>query len=152
MTKIQIDQGELEMAMGSSDGMMSWYLDRQTGDVIGLGDGDDNDGIPQLREVRDAIDANDYDRYLPIPSLASSEGFRLMEEFASAQQDRRVRGTLLNSLDQHRPFRSFEDALFGFPEVRDRWFAFHSERIRDEALAWLRTEGIDAELVPFRAA
>lgn len=146
MAKIRIDWGELEMAMESGDGMISWYLDRETGIVSGL---DDDDDVEELRELRGAIDRDEDDRYISIPSLASHEGFRIMEDFASAQDDRRVRGALLDALDRRRPFRSFKDALAGFPEVREKWFAYHSERVREEALAWLRSEGIDAELVPF---
>jgi hypothetical protein len=153
MAKIRIDWGELEMAMESGDGMMSWYLDRETGIVIGLydddDDDDDDDDEEELRELREAIDRDEDDRYLRIPSLPSHEGFRIMEDFASAQADPRVRGALLDALDRPRPFRSFKDALAGFPEVREKWFAYHSERVREEALAWLRSEGVDAELVPF---
>jgi len=178
MAKIRIDEGELLMALDSGDGTMQWYLDRQTGEVIGLDDAfdswfddeelddddedEDEDGDKdadkveageeagwedQERALRRKIhaDVND-ERYLQIPSLGSSDGFRIMERFA-ALQDGRVREALFDALDRRRPFRSFKDALTRFPEVRERWFAYHEERLREEALAWLRVEGIDAELV-----
>ncbi|HSU14692.1 UPF0158 family protein [Longimicrobium sp.] len=146
MAKIRIDWVELEMAMDSGDGMMRWYLDRETGVVIGL---DDDDELEEEEEIRAAIAADEDDRYLAIPSLSSHEGFRVMEDFASMQDDARVRGALLDALDRRHPFRSFKDALAGFPEVREKWFAYQSERLREDALAWLRSEGIDAELVPY---
>lgn len=139
---------------------MRWYLDRQTGEVIGLSDDylfvddeeddEDEDEEPQdpeseQRKLRRAIDRDGDGRYLDIPSLGSHEGFRIMEGFADAQGGR-VRDALFDALKRHRPFRSFKDALAYFPEVRQRWFTYHEERMREEALAWLRSEEIDAEL------
>ncbi|MFL5542260.1 MAG: UPF0158 family protein [Longimicrobiaceae bacterium] len=164
MAKIRIDEGELLMAFDSGDGTMQWYLDRQTGEVIGLGDefgfdlGDDEDEAEdeddaeagwedEERALRRAISRDeDGHRYLPVPSLGSHEGFRIMERFA-ASQDGRVREALFDALDRRRPFRSFKDALAALPDVRERWYAYHEERLREEALAWLENEGIDAELV-----
>ena len=91
------------------------------------------------------------ERYLQIPSMSSNEGFRIMERFADAQEGR-VRKALFNALDRRRPFRSFKDALEDFPKVREAWFGYHAERVREEALAWLESEEIDAELVPYRDA
>jgi hypothetical protein len=176
MAKLRIDEGELLMAFESGDGMIRWFLDRQTGDVIGLDDDlwIDDDDEEEEEEVdgeggdegeggkdgEDDADPNDWQareralrrkiygdvngkRYLPIPSLSSNEGFRIMERFAASQEGR-VREALFDALDRRHPFRSFKDALRG--EVRERWFAYHESRVREEALDWLRSEEIDAEL------
>jgi hypothetical protein len=160
MPKISIDEGELLMAMESGDGMTQWFLDRQTGAVIGLGDDvmldddDDDEDLEDWEREEEALRRTIYDesdgedgRYLPIESLGSHEGFRIMERFAAAQDGRRVREALLDALDRRRPFRSFKDALAGFPDVREAWFRYQEGQLREEALAWLRSEGIDAELV-----
>lgn len=160
MAKLRIDEGDLLLAFEGSDGMMQWYLDRQTGEVIGLGDDfdlddededdediDESDWETQERALRRRISADESgERYVPIPSIGSHEGFRIMERFAGSQDDRRVRGALFDALDRRRPFRSFKDALADFPEVRDHWYAYHEEQMREEALAWLKGKGIDAEL------
>lgn len=143
---IRIDQGELEEAFDSGDGMMRWYLDRETGDLIPLSDWDE---IEEEREIREAIDDDADDRYLAVPSLPSHEGFRIMEDFARSLDDGRARGALLDALERRRPFRSFKDALEGFAGVREAWFAYHSERLRQDAVSWLASEGIEAELVSF---
>ena len=145
MAKIQIDQGELEMAFSSGDGTMSFYLDRETGDVIPLGE---YNVLEEEEEIRQAIDKGD-DRYLPIPSRSSHEGFKVMEDFVFSLEPGPARTALADALDRHRPFRSFKDALFGFPDVRQAWFAYEQQRLSEEALDWLRSEGIEAELVPF---
>jgi len=178
MAKLSIDEGDLLMAFESGDGMMQWFLDRQTGEVIGLDEDlliddedqdddeeveDDDEGGDEGEGGKDGDDDEDPDdwqareralrrkiyadesgeRYLPIPSLSSNEGFRIMERFAASQEGR-VREELLDALDRRRPFRAFKDALRG--QVRDRWFAYHEQRVREEALDWLRSEEIDAEL------
>ena len=132
-------------------------FDRQTGEVIfrsddfdllsdDLDDDDEEDADEdEESEIRRAIDEDEEDRYIPVPSLGSHEGFRIMERFAAAQEGR-VREALFDALDRRRPFRSFKDALLGFPDIREAWFRYHEERLREEALDWLRAEGIDAEL------
>jgi hypothetical protein len=159
MAKIQIDEGDLLMAFESGDGMMEWFLDRETGTVIGLGDDvllddeDDEDDEDWEREekalrraIHENVDGEEGGRYLAIESLGSHEGFRIMEDFASSLEEGRVREALFRALDRHRPFRSFQDALLGFPDVREAWFRYHEGRLREHALDWLRAEGIDAEL------
>src|SRR5215211_6818976 len=145
MAKIQIDQGELEMAFDSGDGTMSFYLDRETGDVIPLGE---YNVLEEEEEIRQAIDEGD-ERYLPIPSRSSHEGFKTMEDFVHSLDPGPARAALANALSRPRPFRSFKDALFGFPDVRPAWFAYEQQRLHDEAMGWRRSEGIDAELVPY---
>ena len=128
------------------------------GDDIMLGDDDDDDDEDmqdwerEERALRRAIydDAEDR-RYLPIESLASHDGFRIMEGFAASLEHGRERDALFHALDRRRPFRSFKDALAAFPDVREAWFRYQEGRLREEALAWLRSEGVDAELVSPRA-
>jgi hypothetical protein len=74
-----------------------------------------------------------------------------MERFAASLEHGRARDALFDALDRRRPFRSFKDALAGFPDVREAWFKYQEGQLREEALAWLRSEGIDAELVSPRA-
>ena len=143
MAKIQIDEGALLMAIESGDGRVQWYLDRETGDVFGLSD---DNVIEEEEEIRRAIDEDENDRYLEVPSLGSHEGFRIMERFAAALEHGSARDALFDALDHRRPFRSFKDALFGFPNVREAWFSYHEARLREHALDWLKIEGIDAEL------
>ena len=152
MAKISIDEGELLMAFESGDGMTKWFLDRETGQVIFLSDDDLEDEEEIRRAIYEEDDDEENERYLVIPSLGSNEGYGLMEDFAAAQEDRRVRLALFDALNRRRPFRSFKDALMGFPGVREAWFKYQEGQLREEALAWLRSKGIDAELVSQRDA
>ena len=146
MAKIRIDEGWLLMAFDSGDGMESWFLDRETGEVIRLSEWDE---LEEEEEIRARIDEDEDERYLSVPSMSSHQGFRIMEDFARSQADPRVRGVLFDALDHRRPFRSFKDALAGLGGVREEWFKYHENRLREHALDWLRVKDVDAELVPY---
>lgn len=148
MARLKIDEADLLMAFEGSE-MMSWYLDRETGDVIGLSDWE---SLEEEEEIRERIDADEDGRYLPIESLSSHEGFRIMEDFVDSLPDGKARTALSHAIERRRPFRSFKDELTRFPDVREQWFRHQEEREREYALDWLRAEGIEAELVNKYAA
>lgn len=167
MAKIRIDEGDLLMAFGSGDGTEHWFLDRQTGEVIfvsddamlysGGFDGEDDDeedgeaeyGVPEDPESFWAAIERDPERYVEIPSMPSHDGFRMMERFAGSLEPGAARSALDEALRRRRPFRSFKDALAGFPGIREAWFKYEEQQLHQEAMEWLESEGIDAELVPF---
>ena len=142
MTKLRIDAQELQMAMEQADGFGSWYLDRETGEVIYLSE----DGLEEEEEFRAGLEEDEAGRYVPIPSRPSHEGFKDMERFASSLPFGRARDTLFDALDRRKPFRGFKDALFGLGEVRQQWFDYEARCARTRALEWLEDEGIEAEL------
>lgn len=153
MSAYSIDLDQLAVAL--SDHSSEWVLDTRTGAIVMAEWVRD----PELREDMglevgdepDDSDPLDDDRFVGIEPVSSNEGFRWMEAFADAQ-DERVRQRLLHALNQSRPFRRFKDALLAFPEVRDAWGAYEDEKLREEARAWLRSHDIDAEIVEPRPA
>lgn len=157
MSRIRIDIDQLTTAMSDHDS--EWVLDLQTGAVL-MADWVRDPGLRGdlgLDEPGEDAEADEWedplesDRFRFIEPVSSHEGFRWMERFADAQEDR-VRERLLDALDRPRPFRRFKDALTAFSAVRDAWFRYEEERLREEAEAWLRSAGIDAELVEGRRA
>ena len=167
MAKIQIDEGELQMALSSGDGLQHWFLDRETGDVVfasddamwfsGADDEDDeNDGLdadedalPEDPEAMGRWVQRHPERFLEIPSMPSHDGFRMMERFTDSLEPGPARRALDEALQRRRPFRSFKDALASFPDIREAWFKYEERQLHQEAMDWLQSEGIDAELVPF---
>ena len=145
---IRIDLGDLTVAL--SDHSSEWVLDRETGAVVlaeWLRDPsempDDNDlGIDPGADGGELLES---DRFIWIEPVPSYESFRWMERFADAVEDDRVREHLLDALDRPKPFRRFRDAL---PDtVRDAWYRYEEEQLRESAVDWLRALEIEAELV-----
>ncbi len=156
MPRIRVDIDEL--AVAASDHDSEWVLDLETGktlmtewirdpglhgdlglDLDEAGEGEDPD------DELGALDPLDSGRFVGIEPVASHEGFRWMEDFASAQQDR-VRERLLDALDRPRPFRRFKDALHEFPQVRDAWYRYEEEKLRAHVREWVTYRGLDVEL------
>ena len=144
MSRIRIDLDQLAVSMSDHDS--EWVLDKETGNILmahWLAD-------PEFREMGIEAGEEDYgddplegDRFVLIEHVGSDRGFGWMEDFALRQEDARVRERLLEALDQPRPFRRFKDALAGFPEVREAWYAFENGQLKECARAWLAKNGID---------
>jgi hypothetical protein len=144
MPKLQIEAPEFLYALSSGDQQISYYLDVQTGALISVfGDMDDEEEDDELTPRVE----EDPDRYRYIDPVGSHESFRWMERFAYSLEDAEVRERLVDALDRPRPFRRFKDALMSFPEVREAWFRYEEERLREYAEGWLMSEEIEAELI-----
>jgi hypothetical protein len=141
MARIRINADEMIMALDDHDDLVTWYLDRENGELLRVSEallGDEDE------ELSARIEAGP-DRYLYIEPLPSAFGYRLMEEFAGALDDPGVRAALERALDGRRPFRAFKDALLDYPPVRERWFRFKEERMLAEAHLLLEAEKIEFE-------
>jgi hypothetical protein len=169
--KLKIDLGELAFAFENASREMVTYLDRQTGEIILVTDetrrlledaleevGDREMGAKELADLVLAGGAHDWQaeaaldaarielepsRFLVVRHGDSREGFRDMEAFVGTVADERLRDALDFALGGRHPFRAFKDVLLGFPQERERWFAFHDARLRQRVLEWLEVEGIE---------
>jgi hypothetical protein len=97
-------------------------------------------------ELRERINEGLGDRSRRIYPLESHIGFQIMEDFATSVPELRLKARLFEALSQNKPFRRFKEVLHSHLELRDRWFAFHDKALADYATAWLRRQGIAAEL------
>ena len=170
MRKLKIDLGELAFAFENASWEHANYLDRETGEIIlvtretralveaALEEaGDQAVGPKEVADLVSAGGAPDWQaqaaleaarvelepgRYLLIPQGDSHEGYRDMEAFLETVNER-LGDRLVQALRGRHPFRAFKDVLAGFPQERERWFAFHDARVRQRVLEWLESEGIE---------
>jgi hypothetical protein len=132
------------------------YLDRNTGEVISIteneapyveGCGDDEDeediaDLPQwqrdsILEVRRALESADL---LALPSKFDLNEWDIMRRFSSSQPEP-ARGHLLDAIRGTGAFRLFRKAL-ELLELRDEWFRFRDDAVRQFAMDWLTENGI----------
>ncbi len=71
----------------------------------------------------DEIDAN-YEDYIKIEPLPSSQNFRIMEEFAEQHTDEKLQKQLYNALRKKGPFRNFKWEVDNSGPYRQQWFDF----------------------------
>lgn len=91
------------------------------------------------------IDWDDEDsetRYIKIPTIDASKGYRLMEQFTIQLDDERERDKLFRALDMKKPFRRFKDTLHDVG-LQDDWYSFEHQFAKKEILEWLKTKGLE---------
>lgn len=130
--RVRIDFEEVAWAMG--DQSCEWFLDPRTGEVIQNAD-------PAITGVEVEIP----DGAIEIPRIFPSEGWEDRRAFAESVMDASARARLLAALSRSKPFRQFSDALVEVPSVREQWFAWERERMRERIEEWLTDEGIAFE-------
>jgi len=141
---IQIDTDWLLEALDDHDELVHHHLDTQTGEIRCVSDMFDS--TEELEELYEQMDESPG-RWITIDPYPSRDGFRIMEAFVEGLPDDEGRRTLQRALSWKKPFSNFRDALREMPTLRDKWFAFHRERMIEVAREWLRVAGVDAELV-----
>jgi hypothetical protein len=132
------------------------YLDRNTGEVISItdneapyiesyGDGEGEEDIADLPqwqrdsilEVRRALESADL---LALPSKFDLHEWDIMHRFSSSQPEP-ARGRLMDAIRGRGAFRSFRRTL-ELLELRDEWFRFREDALRQFATDWLNENDI----------
>ena len=107
-----------------------------------LAESDRPDWMKDGIRLVDAVEAGYGTRFITVPSVDSHETYEDMADFITTVTNRHVREHLAEAIAGKRPFRRFKDALYDYPQERERWFAFSAERERQRALAWLESIGV----------
>jgi hypothetical protein len=133
--QLAIDLELTQMAFEDREGDGQWFLDRETGEVMRLGEFDED-------ELREQIAQND-ERYIVIPYQGSEAGHRDMADFISSLDDNRLSALLDVAIRGTGAFRRFKDVLQEHPQQRERWFAFQKECVLRRIRRWLESEDIE---------
>ena len=134
--ELTIDLEELTWALNSRDplGESSHWLNLESGTILFL---IGPDAVDEADE-----DPRDDDRWLFIEPIASSEAFRIMEDFVDQCVDGHVSHALSQALLQRKPFRRFKDVLAAHPAQREAWFAFERQAMEVIARRWCESHGV----------
>ena len=112
--------------MENQDG--NFLLDIQEGYVI---DTENNEDFDEDYEY------DDTDRFICLPDWSPSDGFRLMERFATSLKNPVIRAELSIALGRNKGvFRSFRDVLVRYPETEKQWFNFKENEMKKEVYDW----------------
>ena len=107
-----------------------------------LANSDRPDWMKDSIRLVDAVEAGYGTRFIAVPSVGSREAYEDMADFITTVTSRHVREHLSDAIAGKHPFRRFKDALYDYPQERERWFAFSADRQRQRAVDWLRSIGI----------
>lgn len=133
---VPISWDALEDAFENNAPEVHSYLQLDSGEVMRVVDGVADPTLYQ----RITTDEN----YLRIEPVSSREQYRWMERFVVTVEDPECHKKLMAAMDGKGAFRRFKDALMSYAVERERWFAFRSERLRGNMVAWLEAHGLQA--------
>ena len=157
MKKLKVDLKELvsEMEMGENL-ELSGYLDTETGEIISMPDNvmravensdeaiaDLADWEEDIAETAEKILSDEKDRFLLISKRESREGYEIMVAFTASVRRKGLREKLSVALNGKGAFRRFRSVLNDHPDVLEQWYKFKEDWMREEAIQWLITNGIE---------
>jgi len=171
--KLNVDLGDLELALQTDSYEMHYYLDLETGEIIlimdefrreleriydeiydeegnrvialeeYLEDRDDPDWQNERLLEADRVEQGYRTRYIPIEKDNPHADYNDMERFIPTVDDPELRERLWRAIRGRGAFRYFKDVLWEHPDVREDWFAFKDARSRRRLERWLAARDIE---------
>ena len=135
---LKIDLDELYDAMENSSYEVEYYLDLETGEILFVSEGMDDEETGKLKNQIE----EELGRYEPIPKAESYEGYRDMQSFIATVEDDHLGELLEVAINGKGAFRRFKDVLLNYPKEREKWFEFRDSRMEERALKWLESIGV----------
>ena len=71
-----------------------------------------------------------WEKCITVEPPESSESFRIMEDFVSEIDDKKLQKQLINALENRRPFANFKYVVEG-SSYRKEWFAFKQQKLEE---------------------
>ena len=145
--KIIIDIDELVWAFENSSVSQHYFIDTKENEIIHINEELDEDVEEKLEEM-----ANE--RYIVIPERMPSEDINIMKSFLYYLEGERNDISIINefhyALDRRKPFRNFKELLNNYPKIKEQWFKYKENKIKDEIIDWLFVNNIELEhpLIP----
>lgn len=137
MPAIKVDIEELIMALESQADLGEFFFDKESGEIVLISDYTDDDADAKRQQLDE-----EPDRFLYIQPIPLHSGWNIMEDFVRTVKSHDAQGTLERALNGRKPFRSFKDELVRFPNIREKWFAYHAGRMAEIARHWLEENDI----------
>jgi hypothetical protein len=143
---INIDLEELIVGMKSNGYETEFFLNRDTGTIAVLSDGNFCDEDVDV-EIEDGDEIVAVGNYINVPQVPSHDAFIVMQEYIETLPEGIEQVRLADAINGGKPFRRFKDILSDYPELRDQWFKFEKCAYRKIIERWIADDGIDAVLV-----
>ena len=126
-----------EIAENLDCGMVC-YIHKETKEIKSVIDINDPyaDEEPWEKELTEI--ENNWDKYLKIEKITSSEMFQIMEDFTDQVQSEYIKERLINALSRKKPFRNFKYEIDENEKIRQQWFSYKAYRYEAWVKAYLQ--------------
>jgi len=139
--KLNIDFEELVDAYEDSSVEHVYHIDTKNNELLYY-----NEGIGEPEEVKEELDScTDDDRFIYIPPRLPQDEFFIMETFVYTIKDFDIAEKFHNALERKKPFRNFKELLHEHPKLREKWFEYKHNTIKNETINWLCENNIELE-------
>ena len=144
---IRIDWDELLAAFDNKDAELVYYVDRVTGHVLLEGQDSDDEEEPYDATATAAPPRRD-DRFRAyIEPLSNELKLAWLRVFVadadSAELDDEFAAALKEAMASPTPVEDVIDVLNRFPEGKDTWYAYRTDRVQEHIDGWIADQGID---------
>lgn len=151
---IQIKLSELIDSMESQSDEMRSYLNRTTGEIVGVSDeeirmaeeGDPLEKHPEWQkeiiETAKEILEDEEGKFVALPSRFDIDEYSMMERFALSVNDNEISDSLYAAIKGKGAFRRFKDEVRRFGLEED-WHRYRNERFKELAIWWCEDNKID---------
>ena len=121
MEKVTVNIESIADAMESTMDGWEQYLNMDTGEIVSLSDGTQNDRDDEDEDLSEEIDTTD--KYVRLPNQYDIHEYEIMEGFAYATPNPRYQEKLLRVLRGRKPYRNFKDEIncLGISESYYAW-------------------------------
>jgi hypothetical protein len=137
---LNIDFDELMHAFESSNVANHFYIDIENNEIININKYVDDDIEEKLEEMNNP-------RFIIIPEKFPSDDFRIIELFIYeiVEEDNNLADDFYQVLDKPKPFRRFRELLDKYPELKEKWFKYKDNQLKNELINWLLEKNIILE-------
>jgi len=132
LTEAQIDNIAQEVEIG-----MVCYIHKETGEMVSFPD-EMRGNEPEEEfwgEDMAKVEEN-YDSYVRVEGMHSSDAYKVMERFAETVEDEALGRRLIRALNRRGPFQNFKYEIDESGEYRQKWFDFKSQ----ETINWVKEQ------------
>jgi uncharacterized protein UPF0158 len=158
---VDVEWEDLQAAFLSTRTDREYYLDRETGEVVSLGEsdededeggeddaGDSGEGSDENEENLRLEFENDPDRFVEITPVALSDLTEWMHAFILTVKGKELAQKLPQAANGHHPDRDFDRALRKEPTERARWLGFLETQVQEIIDGWTEENDIESETPP----
>lgn len=119
------------------DDETTMFFDRKMGDTVML-----NPYVGDYEVLSEAIEADEDDRFIRLPSRQDINEYGMMEDFIDRLPDGRRKDTLYRAISGRGAFRRFKDTIDRF-DLSEQWYAFRDRGYARVAKEWCEENDID---------
>ena len=152
MGKATVKLSDIIIGIESQSYEMMSFLNVKTGDVVSITDeelqaAEEDEPIEnypdwQRDSILTAIEIIEGDDYYALPSQFDLHEYEIMEKFSLSIKDKNISDVLYYSIKGKGAFRRFKDNVYKY-NIENEWYEFRDRRIKEFAIEWCMSKGID---------